>query len=225
MLVNDSELAKKRALADLVALRRRDIPEGFRSVSEFHNGAYEAKYVSPYSKSAHNLNAEVMLIAQDWVSEEYLLAPLNRNLIDLGHEPNLPTNRNLFALLESHLGLSFSQTYATNLFPFVKPEAMTAGIPARELVTAARIYALPQIRIIQPRIVVCLGAGVFRALERALGRRPSRSLSTAIENPLELDGASIWAQAHPGGLGRAGRNRGGIDRVDRSDFDAARQGR
>lgn len=208
-------LSKQEALLALAHKRQQQIPAGYRGIGDYHSGAYECDYVSPYTKSAHNLDADIMFILQDWSSDAFLRLPINEQVVELGYTPELPTNKNLIALLNAHFGVSLSDTFGTNLFPFIKPGNLSATIPARELKHAALEYAIPQIMLISPKLVICFGVSVYNAIRRGLGVSPVRRLADAIESPMTISGIRVWAQSHPGGLGRAGRNRGGVDRVTR----------
>ena len=78
----------------------------------------------------------------------------------------------------------------------------------------ARKYALPQIRIVQPSLAVCLGFNSFSAVLVAAGRPRVRGLEAAIRSPFDLGSTRVWCQAHTGQMGANNRNRGGINRVD-----------
>jgi restriction system protein len=182
-------------------------------LAEYHGGAYECDFVSPYTKSAGNVDADVMVMLQDWSSDERLSGPLDTNAKELGHTPTLPTNRNLTELLREHFHVALSEVYGTNLFPFIKVGNLSASIPTRELERAAREFAVPQIDIVGPRLVVCLGLETFNALRRALGEAPLKRLALAIDEPFSYGSVRIWCQSHTGQLGRNGRNRGGVNRV------------
>lgn len=202
-----------KALQDLARQRQSDRWPGYNTIADYHDGAYECDHVSPYTRSAGNLEADVFILLQDWVSHDFLAGPVDADLIRYGRKPSLPTNRNLDRLLETHLGIEIGLTYATNLFPFIKPGGMTARISSRDLVLAAEKYALPQIEIVQPRVVIALGLAVYNALARALGQTPASRLDDAVPTPISHVRSRIWCQAHTGGLGQANRNRGGVDRV------------
>ncbi|MEX0654160.1 MAG: hypothetical protein WD534_09985 [Phycisphaeraceae bacterium] len=204
---------KHQQLHALTVKRKTSCWHGYHQIGDFHDGAYESDHVSPYTISAGNPDADVFILLQDWASADGLAGPIDQETVEFGHTPSLPTNRNLVRLLNTHFGLTLADTYATNLFPFIKPGGMSATIPVRDLVKAAREFALPQIAIVQPRLVVCLGLQTFCAMQRATGRRPAANLAEAIGSPLEVESAMIWCQAHTGGLGQANRNRGGVDRV------------
>lgn len=215
---------KQSKLRELGVKRKAARWPGYHQIGDFHDGVYECDHVSPYTMSAQNCDADVFVLLQDWASADGLMGFVEQESIELGYSPDLPTNRNLIRLLDAHFGLALADTYATNLFPFIKPGGMTASIPFRDLVKAAQEFALPQVSIVRPRLVVCLGLQTFRAMQRAAGHPTSSRLAEAIADPFEFESTMIWCQAHTGGLGQANRNRGGVDRVSR-DWDAMSCGR
>ena len=205
---------KIKRLRELANTRRDMRWKGYLNIHDFHNGVYDCDFISPYTKSACNIESEIFILLQDWASENFLRSEVDKTLIRLGHDPNLPTNRHLKELLKLHFSLSLDKVYATNLFPFVKPAHMNAKIPIKDLVRAAKCFALPQIEIIRPRLVVALGLDTFNAIRRANGHKLFSTISPAIASPLDVDGTRIWCQAHTGVLGRNNRNRGDQTRVD-----------
>lgn len=84
-----------------------------------------------------------------------------------GHDPDRKTNVRLRDLLRRHLGLQLEDTYGTNLFPFIKTGDISASIPAADLRRAAREFVMPQVEIVNPRLVVALGSGTSKALSAA----------------------------------------------------------
>ena len=206
-------IGKRERLAALARHRRDNVFPGYRGISEYHSGAYECDFVSPYTKSAQNLDADIMLVLQDWCSDEFLRKPVDPEVVKLGHDPQLDTNRNLKSLLSTHFGIGLEQTFATNLFPFIKHGAMNARVCFVDLKKAAETYTVPEIEIIEPRLVVCLGLDVYRAIRKSSGLVPADNLDMAIASPFWIGDAEVRAQSHPGRLGRANRNRGGVDRV------------
>jgi hypothetical protein len=212
-------LDKHAELLKLVEKRRqRDILPGYARLGDYADGAFDRNcdFVSPYSKGAHN-HEDVMILLQDWSSDAALRRSSGPS--ELGRDPNLPTNKTLEKLLDASLGLKLEQTYATNLFPFIKAGGLSAHIPFADLVLAAREFALPQIRTIAPRLVVCLGKNTFNAIRIAASELAlmceldrCRTMASAIDSPfsVQFDGrnVAIWAQAHPGAWGQINRNKG-----------------
>lgn len=162
-------MTKRKMLRALTLRRRNNVPAGFRCIGSFHNGRYESQHVVPWTKSASNVDADLMIVAQDWASEDFLNGPFNADMASFGYDKRLPTNRKLFELLDKQLGMSFSSTYATDVFPFVKRGNMSARIPFSLLVSAARDFCIPQIKIVNPKVTVCLGIATFNAVRVALG--------------------------------------------------------
>lgn len=68
-------LDKHAELLKLVEKRRqRDILRGYARLADYADGAFDRNcdFVSPYSKGAHNYDADVMILLQDWSSDAAL---------------------------------------------------------------------------------------------------------------------------------------------------------
>jgi restriction system protein len=206
---------KHARLLKLARLRWESRWPGYKCIGDYCEGRYECDLVSPYTRSAGNIDAELMILLQDWSSDVVLSGPYLHARCTVGHDPCRVTNKRLKDLLQRHFGLELKDVYATNVFPFVKLGAMSASIPMRDLVLAAREFTLPQIEIVGPRLAVCLGKAAFDAVAVAAGRRRTRSLAEAIASPFEIGNTQVWCQAHTGQLGTMARNRAGADQVER----------
>ncbi len=205
---------KAARLLAMVRQRQATRWPGYNCIGDYHDGIYECDFVSPYTKSAGNIDATVMILLQDWASHDVLAGPVLQARLDLGHDPVRHTNRNLKLLLRTHLHFELCDVYASNVFPFVKLGRMNSTIPMRDLVSAAHEFTLPEIEIVRPRFVVCLGKAAFDAISVAAGHRRHKTLAEAIHQPFVLGATQVWCQAHTGLLGMNGRNRGGAKRVD-----------
>jgi len=174
---------KEECLLKLAKKRQKDnhlFPK-YGNLSEYYDGKYECDYVSPYSKSANNVNAEIMIILKDWCSEEFLLdmypKKLEHYLDELkydpllynGYDPELKTNKNLINLLDETFGIYLEDTYTTNLFPFIKKGGMSESIPVRDREYTAKNYTIKQIECIQPCLIIALGNEVFDILGKICG--------------------------------------------------------
>lgn len=205
---------KQAELLALAKLRQATQWPGYKSIGDYHAGAYECDFVSPYTKTAGNVDAEIMVMLQDWGSDKWASGPFDEESAKNGYGgPSWPTNRNLIRLLRVTFGLILPDIYGTNLFPFIKLGNMSAPIPQADLVRAASQFALPQILIVNPKLVICLGLATFNALRKACDLRPCPTLHSAIENPFNIGTVRAWCQAHTGMLGQNNRNKGGVDRV------------
>lgn len=159
---------KREALLQLAKLRQADRPpRKYHSLSEFHGGYYECDYISPWTISAHNVDAELMIIGQDWASSETLEGPPDSVRQAEGRDPSSRTNKNLKEFLKRFMRLEFSETYATNAFPLIKHGAKNKRILRADLEKYAETYAVPQIKIVSPRMTICLGKATFAAVRCA----------------------------------------------------------
>ena len=210
---------KATALSELVAKRRSESHNAYHHLHSFDQGIWDCDHVVPWSKSACNLDAELMVIGQDWASEEFLREPKYNTPERIsarstaGQDEYLPTNRRLKVLLQKHFGMSFAQTYATDVSVFIKPGNMTGNVPMKDMLYCAETYALPQIRIVQPAMAVCLGAKTFNSLRRAMNLTDLRLQEAwAPFAHTNYNGTEIYGVPHTGGLGHA--NAGGMEKVD-----------
>lgn len=137
---------KLSRLKELGLKRQQNCYAGYYSIAEFHNVKYESDFVSPYSKSACNVNSEIFILLQDWLGYDKNSGPFLPNAAKLGHSPNLPTNKNLKVLLTETFGLQLQDVFATNVFPFIKPGKMNAGILKADIFRAFKDFCYPQIR-------------------------------------------------------------------------------
>lgn len=203
---------KSSQLKALAQQRKLDRLQGHSCVGDFHGGAYDRHdHVSPWSISACNVDSDIMVFLQDWSSEESMSGPLDVPAATIGHTPTLPSNRNLKKLLKTYFDKDIRDTYVTNVFVFIKPGRMSAPIPIRDLMYSAKKYAIPQIDIMKPRLVICLGGSTYNAIRRALTLRPVR-LQEALDHPVRRGESVIFGVSHTGGLGianaRFGQDRG-----------------
>jgi len=183
-----SKLAEARLKHDLSTLENR-----YQQPEYLGCGLNFKDYVSPWSKGANNVDSKILLVAQDWSSADRLKAATERELEDIrkyGQLRSLPTNKNIRCLLEEHFKIGFEDCFATNAFVFLKQGSISAKIPASDLRASITDYALPQVEIVKPKLVLCLGAGVFAAIEQILRGsmyHPEKvSWKDSISKPLEF---------------------------------------
>jgi hypothetical protein len=164
--MNVRNRVKRDRLRELARYRVASVWDGYGQPEDY---GYDFRdLVSPYSRAAGNVNAAVMVVLQDWASHDVLRRePMNAEIARYGHDPRRPTNKRLKALLKRHLNVALEDTYGTNLFPFIKSGGMSATIPLQDLVRVAKEFAVPQIAIVQPRLVLALGRKTAEALRRA----------------------------------------------------------
>jgi hypothetical protein len=208
---------KKRQMRELVHRRRNGwLPDGCYKLGDaVLNGGYwdEDDFVVPWSKSACNYRAKIMLIAQDWDSFKNLAAPLttkHARIKLVGRNESLLTNTRIDRLLHQHFGLKWQDTFATDVFPFVKPGNMRGDLKWDDFVRCAREFALPQIDIIKPLLIICLGRSTtFRAIAEVAKDGAVAAVGDNPLGPVRYNGTEIYGVTHTGGRGN-----GWLKRID-----------
>lgn len=205
-------LEKKIEIEKLAAKRAKDplkgFPSGYCQIESLHNGKYPTHLsVSPLSAAAKNFNSPIMLVGQDWASVESVKGFTDK-VWKQGYDSHLATNKNLHRLLFDCFGLNFSDTYATNIFPFIKTGGMSSYIPTGPLHYSAEFYTLKEISIIKPKIVICLGKRTYEVLTKVITGKNGNWTKSLKERHM-FCGAVIVASPHAGSLGV--RNAGGFD--------------
>lgn len=213
---------KLEQLLELARKRQQTVYAGYTSIGDYNDGAYECNFVSPYSISAHNENAQVLVMLQDWCSSDSFGEDVCQETLKYGYTPSVRTNIKLKELLLEHFRLELKDTYSTNLFPFIKPGVMNTRIPTKDMYRAALDFAIPLIDIIKPSIVICLGKQTFNALRKACELKVVNNIQEGIESHFTYKTTEIFCQAHTGMLGQNNRNRNGIHRVT-SDWCSMRE--
>ena len=192
--------SKEKELRSLAHLRKKKRLNGYDCIGDFHNRAFECDYVSPITKSGGNVNADVMIVLQDWASSDWLKNPEALKEVKEGCDRSSATNKNLDYCLRHHFRLDRSDCYLTNLFPFVKRGAMNAKIGNKDLICCARTFTRLEIEIVSPKLVICLGNLTFNALQSATDQnRVYLKLREAINSPFTIGESHVHCVAHTGG--------------------------
>lgn len=199
---------KIRKLKELGSVRKSDFRIGYSNIASFKGGLYESEFVSPYTKGSQNVESGIFVLLQDWVSKETLEGKIDQDLVEKGRSSRFSTNSTLEKYLGEFFGLSLEDVFSTNLFPLIKMGGASAEIGEEDYEWAARKYALPQIEIVQPKIVVLCGKKVYQAVFPLIGSGAEcgEKMAEIIPNPITWKGIRFFTQAHPGSLGQ--RNRG-----------------
>jgi len=196
----DGKLAKLKALG--IKRHRADLTtygNTYKNLADFPRCDYETDWVSPFTNCANNADSPIVIVLQDWSSEDELNGPCERDLETVGYSITGRTGRNnqrLKDVLRATYGLEFEDVFITNLFPFIKRGDISAKIPAGDLRHAFRDYCWPQIEAILPTVVVCLGGDVYKTFVRCLA-----GVGGPAGTHFNHDGKAIYHQRHPAARG------------------------
>lgn len=179
-----TELSKADRYAQLVARRKCfDLAEtGLRNPSTVDGGVYDSDHIGPWTLWAHDFNADLMVVGQDWGDVAYFRD--NRGF----DKPGNPTNRELAQLLESigrpipappsadeeeRSSRATCGVWLTNALLFLKSGGMSALVKQRWFRGTFGSFLREQIDIVQPRAIVALGSEAYDAIGASF-ERPKR---------------------------------------------------
>jgi len=185
-------------------------PEGLVNPSEVLNGIYDIEdHIGPWSAWQGNINADILLVGQDWGSVDFFIE------CEGGHLDHSITNRHLrelFHILGIEIGYPDhpepdTPVFFTNAVLGLKDGSMTSTIKSSWLKNGAETLLKPIIDIIEPKIIITLGKKAYDAMSIIYPLKKDALKNLININPIELpDGTLLFAFYHCGGLGVASRN-------------------
>jgi DNA polymerase len=198
--MSDNELASKRTLYDLLVKSRKACRacKDLHNPSEIDNGSLDCDEVGAWSLWQGNLDAQVMVVAQDWGDVCWFRRAGGKPTNDS------PTNTTLIELL-AQAGLEIKlprettgkgNLFFTNAVLCMKCGGAQAEVKKEWFQNCGERFLGPLIYIVQPKVVVCLGGKAYSTVLRAYGRKP-RKFAEAVgdPNPVELLTGRTWAFA------------------------------
>lgn len=177
--------------------------EPVKKVSDYDVNAVFKYLTSPNSKTANNLDTQIIIVLQDWANQasarKFFSNP-ESDVLRYGYDPAIKTNKKIRDLLveffsdelmlnsndlkDASLKSIFSKIYITNIFQFIKPGSMSSYVPQKYVNQCAE-FTKQEINIIKPKIVICLGSQAYSGLTK------SKREHTYI------DGVLFFHQYHP----------------------------
>ena len=171
---------------------------------------FDSDQIGPWSRLHGDLNAQLLIVGQDWGGVKYYLDNEGKDKLDN------PTMCNLEHIL-SHIGIRVNLTtyssedrglFLTNAILCLKNGGLQAKIEPEWVSNCGSQFLREQIETVRPNIVVGLGAFAFHAVLRAFGQ-PIVALRKAIEDTQGceiLEDVRLFAAYHCG-KGTINRNR------------------
>jgi DNA polymerase len=171
----------KREPYDIIVASRQSYDSeralGLANPSRVAGGRFDADEIGPWTRWAGDLDADLMVVGQDWGDVAYFKA--NQGL----DKPDNPTSVALAELLASvgrplprmptaaaplpPGGNRHSRVFLTNALLWLKTGGMQARTPAAWFDADAAARLREQIDLVRPRVVVALGQQAHRAILRA----------------------------------------------------------
>ena len=205
-------IAKTEEYRQLVA-RRKDcracVPLSMTNPSVCANGQYDTEHIGPWTQWQGSLDADLMVVGQDWGGCEYFIDEKGVETDDNDTNTNLQM---LLASLGYEIGLpreprkSDGRLFFTNAVLCLKPGRLTGSVRAGCFKNCGVDFLRPQIELVQPKAVVTLGLLAYQAVMRAYGRRPRTSMRDAVETIELLGPSTLIPVFHCGYYGTLSRN-------------------
>ena len=220
---------KQEAYQALVRLRMACslcVAHGYKNQAEL---GYDTGEVGNYSAWANDLEADVLIVAQDfsnqaiYVRDKGLIEP--RQLSEDARPGDYSTETNFFLreltkVIGRDMGLPTHAggkgVFLTNAVLCLKPGAMNAANPAKVIANCGARFLRPLVELIQPKVIVTLGAVPARSVLMAYATdvpelAPLRKAAFGIvcrQGPYHLpNGTRLYPMYHPGRLGQSQRQR------------------
>ena len=196
--------SKEARYEQLVECRKTcSLCSALENPSRCERGRYDSRHIGPWSQWQGHLNAELMVVGQDWGDTNYFIKNQGREA------QRNPTNNMLRELLGSigidvdspHDCSSDGQVFLTNAILCLKRNGGLQGNVKKEWFSnCGRAFLRPLIEIVQPKVTVCLGERAWRSVTAAFDQ-PTGRFRDSVENPRGvqiMDGGVAMAVYHCG---------------------------
>ncbi len=204
---------KLYAYKDLVA-KRKSCHEctGLCNPSGVARGQYDSDHIGPWSLWQANMNAEVVVVGQDWGNTKYFNKWQGRD-----QSVDNPTNENLQKLL-SIIGVKIGRPqdqqdqviFLTNLILCLKTGGLQGRVEDEWFANCSHAFFKPLIEIINPRAIIALGKKVSESILALYGipYRKNIPFSEMLSNsPYNLTAPTVLFPVYHCGAGSVNRNR------------------
>ncbi|HKB37829.1 MAG TPA: uracil-DNA glycosylase family protein [Gemmataceae bacterium] len=194
---------KREQYAALVSARKRcRLCVGLRNPADAELAAFDSDEIGPWSRLHGDLDADLMIIGQDWGGVRYYA--VNQGLDDLRN----PTMRTLERLLRG-IGLDISLAeygagargvFLTNAVLCLKKGGLQAPVEWQWFENCGSHFLRRQIEIVAPRVAVALGQKAYEAVLGAFGLQVGpfrRAVENELGTPLP-NGSRLLAVYHCG---------------------------
>jgi len=208
---------KQERYAELIRQRQEYDPSSFGLVnpSQVEQGKYDVPHMGPWTAWAHDLDADLMVVGQDWGDVEYFAT--NRGC----DNPRNPTNVALQKLLLSvgrpipappaestavgagphpvndakQSDRATCRVWLTNALLWLKTGGLSAPVDKAWFEEPSIPLLKAQVDLVQPRVIVALGEKAYDCLLHAYGLPNRRGpFKNAVESSTGLE---VVAGGHP----------------------------
>jgi DNA polymerase len=184
------EISKQYMYAELVK-KRKDCKKcssfGLVNPADVLGGELDSDEIGPWTRWQGNLDSALMIIGQDWGGQKMFC---DNN----GWDPDEGITNGYLMELVNELGIKINDVsktnnkgaiYLTNSLLCLRPYYNSKNKPARQCFENCAWFLKEQIRIVSPRVILCLGMESYRAVCRAFHIPLKNKSLTEIVNSYE----------------------------------------
>ncbi len=206
-------MEKTEAYKRLVEKRKScRLCNGLSNPAEVAYGKYDSNEIGPWSLWQANLNAELLVVGQDWGDKSYFQKWGGKD-----QRSGNPTNENLQKLLE-HIGIKIGKpreaqdqvVFLTNLILCLKQGGLQSSVEDAWLINCTQEFFKPLVEIIRPRAILALSKKVSASIldHYNIGYSKNKKLSNIMcRSPYALNSSIVLFPLYHCGAGSVNRNR------------------
>lgn len=194
--------AKLAAYQALVEDRKaHHFPDGLLNPSEIAGGAWDSDHLGPWSRWQGDLEADLLVVGQDWGDLPYFLA-------NHGRDSDFERTCQVFHRLATAAGMDpglpagprAQPIFMTNAVLGVRSKKGKSGAIKAAWIEDSLSFLTRLIAIVEPKVIVSMGKTAFRSCRKGLGDRialsapaASASMSSAhAAGAIRLANGGLW---------------------------------
>lgn len=186
--------------------------QGLRNPSSINNGIWDSDQIGPWSLWQANLDAEVIIIGQDWGDISYFTKWEGRD-----QPSGNPTNENLQKLL-STIGFDVRKprepqnqiVFFSNIILCLKTGGLQGSVEDSWFQNCSIAFLKPLVEIIKPIAVLALGKKVSESIFEIYGIQSPKNkplIAKMKQAPYQLTDSTVLFPLYHCGAGSVNRNR------------------
>jgi DNA polymerase len=210
-------MAKTDVYRSIIAKRKScRLCDGLTNPSAVANGEYDSAEIGPWSRWQGNINAEILVVGQDWGDIRYFMKWQGKD-----QPSGNPTNDSLQVLLK-HIGVQIGKpretqdhvVFFTNLILCLKQGGLQAKVDDGWFRNCTSAFFQSLIDVIQPKAILALGKKVSESIlnQYDIAYPKSKGLLEIMrQSPYSLTSTTVLFPLYHCGAGSVNRNRSIIE--------------
>lgn len=176
------------------------------------NTDFDIDEIDPWAQWQNNINAEIVVVGQEYANFETYIR--TKALVErFSDRYEYPSNKNLkeyFEILGFDIGHPTNPNrenpiFFTNAVMGLKPGSMSSNFRTSWLKESREEFLKPLLDIIQPKIIIAIGAKATKSLGTIYGFKVTSHKNSVENSPFVSGQTYVFPVFHTGGLGLSNR--------------------